>query len=89
MKMFSELSLRAIRGKMEKVGVEMNDAQFNALTYSELKKIYKKAKRAYHLYEQVDAIINKKKAPTPEVPLKTSAERVAETPVKNKIIKGA
>ncbi len=89
MKMFSELSLRAIRGKLEKVGVEMNDAQFNALTYSELKKIHKKAKKAYHLYEQVDAIINKKKSPTPEVPFKTSAERVAETPVKNKIIKGA
>ena len=45
MKMFSELSLKSIRAKMEKVGVEMNDTQFNALTYSELKKIYKKAKR--------------------------------------------
>ena len=85
MKMFSELSLKSIRAKMEKVGVEMNDTQFNALTYSELKKIYKKAKKAYGLYEQVDAIINKKKAPTPEVPLKPQAQ--VET--KNKIIKGA
>lgn len=89
MKMFSELSLRAIRGKMEKIGVEMNDVQFNALTYSELKKIYKKAKKAYNLYKQVDEIINKKKAPTPEVPFKAVEEKSAEMPVKNKIIKGA
>lgn len=86
MKMFSELSLRAIKTKLEKVGVEMDDVQFNALTYSELKKIYKKAKKAYNLYKQVDAIINKKKVPTPAVPMST-AEKTADG--KNKIIKGA
>lgn len=87
MKMFSEMSLNSIRGKLVKVGVEMTDAQFNALTYSELKKVYKMSKKAYHLYERVDSIINKKKAPTPEVPLK-SAEKANE-PTTKKIIKGA
>ena len=69
MKMFSEMSLRSIRGKLAKVGVVMNDEQFNALTYSELKKVYKKSAKAYKLYEQVDAIINKAQAPTPAVPM--------------------
>lgn len=89
MKMFSELSLKSIRAKLEKVGVEMSNDQFNALTYSELKKIYKKSKKAYHLYEQVDAIINKKKAPTPEVPMKATASTTPAESGKNKIIKGA
>ena len=84
MKTFNEMSLRAIRNDLEKVGVEMSDDQFVSLTHSELKKIYKKSKKAYELYKQVDAIINKKKAPTPAVPM---AERTAEG--KNKIIKGA
>lgn len=88
MKMFSELSLKSIRAKMEKVGVTMSNDQFNALTYSELKKVYKKSKKAYKLYEEVDAIINKKKAPTPEVPMKpTESDPVASS--KTKIIKGA
>lgn len=69
MKMFNEMSLRSIRNKLAKVGVSMNDEQFNALTYTELKKVYKKASKAYALYEQVDAIINKPKAPTPAVPM--------------------
>ncbi len=69
MKMFSEMSLKSIRTKLEKVGVTMNDNQFNALTYSELKKIYKKSAKAYKLYEQVDAIITKAQAPTPAMPL--------------------
>lgn len=72
MKIFSEMSLRTIRAKLVKVGVEVTDEQFNSLTYSELKKIHKKASKAYALYEQVDSIINKKKAPTPEVPMKAS-----------------
>lgn len=84
MKTFNEMSLRAIRIDLEKVGVDMTDDQFVSLTHSELKKIYKKSKKAYELYKQVDAIINKKKAPTPAVPM---AERTAEG--KNKIIKGA
>lgn len=74
MKMFSELSLKSIRIKLVKVGVEMSDDQFNSLTYSELKKIYRKSKKAYKFYEQVDNIINKKKAPTPEVPMKQASK---------------
>lgn len=69
MKMFSEMSLKSIRSKLAKVGVTMNDEQFNALTYSELKKVYRKASKAYKLYEQVDAIVNKAQAPTPAMPM--------------------
>lgn len=69
MKMFSEMSLKSIRNKLEKVGVSMSDSQFNALTYSEMKKVYKKASKAYRLYEQVDAIVSKAQAPTPAIPL--------------------
>jgi len=69
MKMFSEMSLKSIRNKLAKVGVTMSDEQFNALTYSELKKVYRKASKAYKLYEQVDAIITKAQAPTPQMPL--------------------
>ena len=69
MKMFSEMSLKSIRNKLAKVGVAMSDERFNALTYSELKKVYRKASKAYKLYEQVDAIINKAQAPTPQMPL--------------------
>ena len=69
MKMFSEMSLKSIRTKLERVGVTMNDNQFNALTYSELKKVYRKASKAYKLYEQVDAIVSKAQAPTPAMPL--------------------
>lgn len=69
MKMFSEMSLKSIRNKLEKVGVSMSDSQFNALTYSEMKKVYKKASKAYKLYEQVDAIVSKAQAPTPAMPL--------------------
>ena len=71
MKMFNEMSLKSIRNKLNKVGVTMTDDQFNSLTYSELRKVYKKSKKAYALYEQVDAIINKPKAPTPAVPMPT------------------
>lgn len=69
MKMFSEMSLKSIRNKLAKVGVTMSDEEFNALTYSELKKVYRKASKAYELYKQVDAIINKTKVSTPEMPL--------------------
>lgn len=69
MKMFSEMSLKSIRSKLEKVGVTMSNDQFNALTYSELKKVYRKASKAYKLYEQVDAIVSKAQAPTPAMPL--------------------
>ena len=69
MKMFSEMSLKSIRSKLEKVGVSMSNDQFNALTYSELKKVYRKASKAYKLYEQVDAIVIKEQAPTPAVPM--------------------
>lgn len=78
MKMFNEMSLKAIRRNLEKVGVEMDDAQFNSLTYSELRKVYKKSKKAYDLYKQVDAIINKRPAPTPAVPI-PEEKRVEKT----------
>ncbi len=69
MKMFNEMSLVSIRKQLVKVGVEMTDEQFYSLTHSELKTIYRKSKKAYKLYSQVDAIIDKKKAPTPAVPM--------------------
>ena len=78
MKMFSEMSLKSIRTKLEKVGVTMSNEQFNALTYSELKKVYKKSAKAYKLYEQVDAIINKAQAPTPAVPMSAETKSVAK-----------
>lgn len=88
MKTFNEMSLKSIRSQLVKVGVEMTDDQFSSLTHSELKKIYKKSKKAYKLYCEVDAIIDKKKAPTPAVPMPaTIAEKTADG--KNKIIKGA
>ena len=46
MKMFSEMSLKSIRNKLAKVGVTMSDERFNSLTYSELKKVYRKASKA-------------------------------------------
>lgn len=72
MKIFNEMSLKVIRRNLVKVGVEMTDEQFNSLTYSELRKVYRKSKRAYELYKQVDAIISKPKAPTPAVPMPIS-----------------
>lgn len=69
--MFSGVSLKSIRTKLERVGVVMTDAQFASLTYSELKQIYRKANKAYGLYEQVDSIVNKQKVPTPDVPKKS------------------
>ena len=76
MKMFSEMSLKSVRSKLEKVWVTMNDNQFNALTYSELKKIHKKACKAYKLYEQVDAIMSKAQAPTPTMPMANDTKRM-------------
>lgn len=68
------MTLKTLRNRLAKVGVTMTDEQFNSLTYSELRKVYKKSKKAYALYEQVDAIINKPKAPTPAVPMDKPAE---------------
>ena len=84
---FIQMSLKVIRHQLEKVGVTMDDTQVAALSHRELRKVYKKSKKAYKLYQQVDTIINKKKAPTPAVPMPTVAEKTAEG--KNKIIKGA
>jgi hypothetical protein len=86
MKMFNEMSLKSIRNQLAKVGVDMTDDQFYSLTHSELKTIYRKSKKAYELYCQVDSIIDKKKAPTPAVPMLVE-EKTADG--KNKIIKGA
>lgn len=72
--MFKELSLRNMRSRLVKYGVSMSDEQFQALTYKELKKIYKMSGKAYALYEQVDTIICKKKAQTPEIPMKKSLD---------------
>lgn len=82
MKMFSEMSLKSIRIKLEKVGVTMSNDQFNALTYSELKKVYRKASKAYKLYEQVDAIVSKAQAPTPAMPLHNDNPKSVGTPAK-------
>ena len=79
MKMFSEMSLKSIRNKLAKVGVTMSDEQFNTLTYSELKKVYHKASKAYKLYEQVDAIINKAQAPTPQMSLTNDSPKSVST----------
>lgn len=79
MKMFSEMSLKSIRNKLAKVGVTMSDERFSALTYSELKKVYRKASKAYKLYEQVDAIINKAQAPTPQMPLTNDSPKSVST----------
>ena len=46
MKMFNEMSLKSIRARLEKVGVAMSDVQFHSLTYSELRTIYRKSKKA-------------------------------------------
>ena len=90
MKMFNEMSLVSIRKQLIKVGVEMTDEQFYSLTHSELKTIYRKSKKAYKLYTQGDAIINKKKAPTPAVPMPmpTTPATIADKKVE-KITKGA
>lgn len=57
MKKFKGMSLRAIRSHLERLGVEMNDIQFYALSYAELETIGHKAEKAYRLYEQVDKIL--------------------------------
>lgn len=69
MKMLNEMSLKAIRRNLEKVGVEMDDVQFNSLTYSDLRKVCRKSKKAYELYKQVDTIICKRSVSTPAVPM--------------------
>ena len=79
MKMFNEMSLRTLRKNLVKVGVEMTDEQFNSLTYSELRKVYKKSKKAYALYEQVDSIIIKQKDPTTAVPMTTAEKKEEKT----------
>lgn len=86
MKTFNEMSLKSIRSQLVKVGVKMTDEQFASLTHSELKTIYRKSKKAYKLYSQVDVIINKKPAPTPDVPM---PDPNTATEGKTKIIKGS
>lgn len=65
MTMFKEMTIKSIRANLARVGVEMTDEVFNSLTYSELKTILRKARRAFHLYLEVDEIIYK---PTPKKP---------------------
>jgi len=59
MKMFKEMTLKSIRANLARVGIEMTDEAFNSLTYSELKTILRKARRAFRLYLEVDEIIYK------------------------------
>lgn len=71
MKMFNELSLKSIKTKLEKVGVGMKDEEFCSLTYAELKTIYRKGRKAYKLYGEIDTIIHKPNPnPAPDVPKK-------------------
>lgn len=63
MTMFKEMSIKSIRASLARVGVEMTDEVFNSLTYSELKTIRRKARKAFRLYLEVDEIIYK---PTPK-----------------------
>lgn len=69
MKKFKGMSLRAIRSRLERLGVEMSDTQFYALSYAELETIGRKAEKAYRLYEQVDKILNQ-----PSVALNTALQ---------------
>ena len=59
MKMFKEMTIKSIRANLVRVGVEMTDEAFNSLTYSELKTILRKARKAFRLYLEVDEIIYK------------------------------
>ena len=81
MRKFNEMPLSAIRAELEKVGVKMTDDQFSNLSHSELKKIFRKANKAFRLESEVNAIINKK--PTPA----TIADKTVEK--KQKTTKGA
>lgn len=59
MTMFKEMTIKSIRANLARVGVEMTDEVFNSLTYSELKTILRKARKAFRLYFEVDGIIYK------------------------------
>lgn len=63
MKLFKEMTIKAIRANLARVGVEMTDEVFNSLTYTELKTILRKARKAFRLYLEVDEILYK---PTPK-----------------------
>lgn len=69
MKKFKGMSLRAIRSRLERLGVEMSDIQFYALSYAELETIGRKAEKAYRLYEQIDKILTQ-----PSVALNTALQ---------------
>lgn len=69
MKKFKEMSLKAIRSRLERLGVEMSDTQFYALSYAELEIIGRKAEKAYRLYEQIDKILTQ-----PSVVLNTALQ---------------
>ena len=53
------MTFKAIRINLIKAGVEMTDEVFNSLTYSELKTILRKARKASRLYREIDEIIYK------------------------------
>ena len=59
MTMFKGMSIKTIRANLARMGIEMTDEVFNSLTYTELKTILRKARKAFHLYLEVDEIIYK------------------------------
>lgn len=70
MRIFKDLSLQEIRDCLNELGVPLTDEQFNSLTYDELTKMGRKARKAYNLYKQVDDIVKakgKEKATPPTV----------------------
>lgn len=70
MRIFKDLSLQEIRDCLKELGVPLTNEQFNALTYDELTKMGRKARKAYNLYKQVDDIVKakgKEKATPPTV----------------------
>lgn len=63
------LTMKEIRHSLKELGVELTSDQFDALTYSDLVKMERKAYKAYRLYKQVDDIIkaSKEKATPPKI----------------------
>ena len=52
-KVMKEMSLSAIHADFSKFGFELTDAEFSSLTYSEVRKLYRKAEKSYQLKQAV------------------------------------
>ena len=57
------MSLVKIHEEIRKFGFELSDAQFNALTYTEIKRIYRKAEKSYRLKQAIVKELQQKFAP--------------------------